>query len=459
MHRLTPSFAAGRRSGGAGKRLATATLAAGLITGSLAVSAQAADAAQPVQVKIRHQALIVKGTAARDRIALRLSATDRQTLEVDVGDNGSADFRVARNRFRSIRVDARGGDDLVRIDEANGAFTTTTPTQLNGQRGNDTLIGGSADTLNGGDGNDNLVGGSGNETLIGGYGNDVADGNQGADVALLGAGNDRFTWDPGDGSDVVEGQAGHDAMTFNGSNAAEQFDVSANVGRVRFSRDVGNITMDLNGVEEIDTNALGGADQLTVGKLAGTDLTTIKTDLAGSGGAADDGSADQVVVLGTNGPDVITAAGNARRVSVTRQESGWKSPTPRRPRTNWRSTPSTATTSSTAPDSRRTRSSSTPMAATATTRSPEAPERTRSWAVPAMTCSTAAPASTRSMAAPAPTSSTSNRRTPRGAAKPGGPHRTLKRRVAETGPPARDATIQRLIAAKGLPSLRSPGIG
>ena len=236
---------------------------------------------------------------------------------MDVGDNGSAEFRVAGDRLRSIRVDARRGDDRVRIDEANGAFTTTTPTQLNGQRGNDTLIGGSADTLNGGDGNDTLVGGSGAETLIGGDGNDVADGNGGVDVALLGAGEDRFTWDPGDGSDVVEGQAGHDAMTFNGSNGAEQFVVSPNFGRVLFSRDLGTITMDLNGVEEIDTNALGGADQLTVGNLAGTDLTAIKTDLAGSGGAADDDSADRVIVVGTKGPDAITAAGSAGSVSVT----------------------------------------------------------------------------------------------------------------------------------------------
>ena len=177
MHRLTTSFAADRRSGGAGPRLMTAALAAGLLTGTLAVSAPAANAAPPVQVKIRHQVLVVKGTAAGDRIALRQSAADRQILEVDVGDNGSADFRVARDRFRSIRVDGRRGDDRLRIDEANGVFTTTTPTQLNGQRGDDTLIGGSAETLNGGDGNDDLIGGSGAETLIGGYGNDVADGN------------------------------------------------------------------------------------------------------------------------------------------------------------------------------------------------------------------------------------------------------------------------------------------
>ena len=64
--------------------------------------------------------LVVTGTAASDRIALRLSATDRQILELDVGDNGSADVRVARERFRRIRVDAPRGDDRVRIDEANG---------------------------------------------------------------------------------------------------------------------------------------------------------------------------------------------------------------------------------------------------------------------------------------------------------------------------------------------------
>jgi Ca2+-binding RTX toxin-like protein len=317
VHPLTTSLAAARRSGGAGPRLVKIALAAGLLTGGLALSAQAADASPPVKVKLKNQTLVVKGTEASDRIALRQSAADRQTLQVDVGDDGSADFQIAFNRFTHIRVDAGRGDDLVRVDEASGAFTTTTPTQVNGQQGNDTLVGGTGpNALNGDAGNDNLVGGLGDETLNGGDGNDAVDGNQGADVAVLGAGDDRFTWDPGDGSDVVEGNAGRDTMTFNGSNAAEQFEVSAQASRVRFSRNLGNITMDLGGVEEIDTNALGGADQLSVGKLAGTGLTVIKTDLAASGGA-DDGSPDQVRVIATNGPDAITAAGSAGTVSVT----------------------------------------------------------------------------------------------------------------------------------------------
>ncbi len=48
-------------------------------------------------------------------------------------------------------------------------------------------------------------------------------------------------------------------MVFNGSNVSEQISVSANGSRVRLTRDVANITMDLNGVENVDFNALGGA--------------------------------------------------------------------------------------------------------------------------------------------------------------------------------------------------------
>jgi len=164
--------------------------------------------------------------------------------------------------------------------------------------------------VDGGSGDDTILGGAGADVLRGGDGNDTVDGNQGADIALLGRGDDRFIWDPGDGSDVVEGQDGHDIMTFNGSNASEQFDVSANGSRVRFTRDVGTITMDLAGVEEIDLNPLGGADRLTVNDVAGTDLTELQTNLAG-GQSVDDGSPDQVIVNGTAGNDVITASGRA----------------------------------------------------------------------------------------------------------------------------------------------------
>ena len=75
--------------------------------------------------------------------------------------------------------------------------------------------------------------------------------------------------------------------------------------------------MDLVGVEEIDLNALGGADRLTVNDVSGTDLTEIQTDLAGGQGVVDDGAADQVVVNGTSRNDAITASGRGGKVSVT----------------------------------------------------------------------------------------------------------------------------------------------
>jgi Ca2+-binding RTX toxin-like protein len=90
-------------------------------------------------------------------------------------------------------------------------------------------------------------------------GNDFVDGNIGADTAELGTGNDSFQWDPGDGSDTVDGQSGKDTLAFNGSNIGEQIGVAANGSRVRLTRDVAGITMDLNGIESTAIRTLGSA--------------------------------------------------------------------------------------------------------------------------------------------------------------------------------------------------------
>ncbi len=172
-------------------------------------------------------------------------------------------------------------------------------------------------TVDGGTGADTLLGSNGADRLLGGDGNDLVDGQQGNDTGFLGAGDDVFQWDPGDGSDVVEGQDGSDKLLFNGSNVSEQFQVSANGGRVRFTRNVGAIVMDTNDVEAIDVNALGGTDLLTVNDLSGTDLVTVNAALASAiGGTAGDLAADNVVVNGTNGDDVAVVAGDASGVSV-----------------------------------------------------------------------------------------------------------------------------------------------
>ena len=75
--------------------------------------------------------------------------------------------------------------------------------------------------------------------------------------------------------------------------------------------------MDLDNVEIVDLNALGGADIMTVNDLSGTDVVELNTDLAGVlGGTAGDGQPDNVIVNGTNGDDVLVVAGDPSGTSV-----------------------------------------------------------------------------------------------------------------------------------------------
>jgi Ca2+-binding RTX toxin-like protein len=261
--------------------------------------------------------LTVNGTNADDRIALRLQAGQPGILEVDFGDDGSAEFSFERTEIAQIVVDAGNGGDAVRIDESNGVFADAIPTTINGENGDDRLVGGAgAGTLNGGNGDDALFGGNGNEKLLGGNGNDTIDGDKGNDVALMGNGNDTFVWDPGDGSDTVEGQNGKDTLLFNGANIAEKVELSANGHRLRFVRDIAGITMDTNGVEQVDFNALDGADIVTVNDLTGTDVKEVNVDLAGSLFSSD-GAIDRVIVNATDGDDRIKVKGDIGDVNVS----------------------------------------------------------------------------------------------------------------------------------------------
>jgi hypothetical protein len=160
-----------------------------------------------------------------------------------------------------------------------------------------------------------LDGGSGNDTLIGSGGNDVVVGGTGNDVARLGAGDDTFTWNPGDGSDTAEGQAGRDVLAFNGSDQNESVAISANGGRVKLTRDVGGVTMDVDDVEELQLHAAGGTDTLTVNDLTGTDVQKIDEDVSAAAGGAD-GQSDSIVVNGSDRGELIPISGAAGGVLV-----------------------------------------------------------------------------------------------------------------------------------------------
>ena len=255
--------------------------------------------------------LTVDGSNADDKITLRLQAA---TVQVDFGDDGTPDFSFSAADVNAIDVNAGNGDDTVGVDETNGAFTI--PMTIDGGNGNDNVTGGSGDdTLAGGNGDDILNGGNGTDTLQGGNGTDTIDGNRGNDPEFGGNGDDTFIWNPGEGSDTIEGQNGNDTMLFNGASAAENVDLSANGNRLTFFRNVANITMDTAGVEQVVFNALGGADNVTVNDLAGTDVKNVSIDL-GVGGIPDN-QLDIVNVEGTGGNDKIAVAGSAASVSVT----------------------------------------------------------------------------------------------------------------------------------------------
>jgi Ca2+-binding RTX toxin-like protein len=248
-----------------------------------------------------------------DDTDLNEGADGVDTVEVN-GGNGAEQFTATANGTR-VRFDRLTpapfsidmGTDENLVLNANGGDDQFSAT------GNlATLI---KITVDGGTGNDTILGSNGADLLRGGDGNDFVDGNQGNDTALLGTGDDTFQWDPGDASDIVEGQDGIDGMAFNGSNIAENMEVSANGGRVRFTRDIASIVMDLDDVEFIVAKMLGGADRLAVHDLSGTDVVNVIADLNVLSG--DDLAADNVVVDGTSGSDVASIIGAGTNVQVS----------------------------------------------------------------------------------------------------------------------------------------------
>jgi Ca2+-binding RTX toxin-like protein len=282
--------------------------AVGLSLAALAVAAPASaknGKVDGLRAAVNHGTLNVTGSDGGQQVALRLKAGDPSVIQVDAGDNGSADFSFASGAVDAIKVKLGDGSDVARIDDSNGAFTGgSRPTTIAGGGGNDTLLG--AQNPPAGPPANQV------ETYKGGDGNDTIDGGRGNDTAYLGSGNDTFRWDPGEGSDVIEGQEGTDTMLFNGAPGTDNVSLSANGGRLDFFRVQGTITMDTDDVEVVDFNALAGADTVQVNDLTGTDVIQSNVDLGGT-----DGATDSVDVNGTNDVDNINIQGNGSGANVT----------------------------------------------------------------------------------------------------------------------------------------------
>jgi Ca2+-binding RTX toxin-like protein len=311
------------------------------------------DGASPV--RIEDGAVVVEGDADADRLHLR---ADGGRLEIELGDE---EFEARLDSVTGIRADLGGGADRVHVGDLTGlevrldlgagdgrvdrvevdtsnedeqvlalgfgasvavlgpSFVQVDgpePTDrliVNGRDGDDIVSASTAAmamTLDGGDGTDTLLGGPGDDVLMGGDDFDDVQGRRGDDRAFMGGSPDRFSWAPGDGSDSVDGGRGHDSMFFLGSADAERFAATAHGRRVRFTRDVGSIVMDLEDLEEIDTLAGRGADTVAIGDLSRTPVDLVDISLSpGFGAPGGDGEADRVEVTSTDRNDDLTVTG------------------------------------------------------------------------------------------------------------------------------------------------------
>ena len=105
----------------------TLLLATALAALSASIAVPAVSAAPTVRAQIVHRTLRVTGSPFADRIALRLSATDPNQLQVDINADGSADDTFNMSRFASIVVNAGRGNDFVLLDTAHGRIHDRPP--------------------------------------------------------------------------------------------------------------------------------------------------------------------------------------------------------------------------------------------------------------------------------------------------------------------------------------------
>jgi Ca2+-binding RTX toxin-like protein len=163
--------------------LATALIAAGLLASTSAASARYTS-------NVPDGTLLVQSDDESDNITIQSRGDN---LEV-VDEDGFVEYSVKRSAVQRIRVEGGGGDDQITIDDSLSTFTDTIPTVLNGQDGNDAMIGGrggeifyggeGADMMLGGPGADVMLGEGGDDRLFGGAGVDKIDGGTGENVIV-----------------------------------------------------------------------------------------------------------------------------------------------------------------------------------------------------------------------------------------------------------------------------------
>ena len=271
----------------------------------------------------------VHGTGASD--SLTIGANNRRITATRGLATITADNNMSVQR---LVVNAGQGDDTVTVndlatidcailiivngDEGNDRLTAQgsrlglARLMMNGNAGNDTIIGSNDgdslsgnegnDAINGQAGNDSITGSVGDDILAGGLGDDTLDGGDGEDFVTGNAGNDRMRGGAGndtlrgfEGDDTLDGQAGDDNL--NGMDGHDV--VRGGVGRDQISGGTGNDSLD-GGRNDDSINGNTGNDSI-VGDH-GNDFIS-----AGDGNNTVYGGDGNDTVLSEGGDDVVVA--------------------------------------------------------------------------------------------------------------------------------------------------------
>ena len=226
--------------------------------------------------------------------------------------DGTADFSFDRSTFTAIDVAAGGGDDKVRIDQSGGSFADEVghdrrrrrrPTRSSAARGR--------------------------ARSLGGAGNDVVDRRaRRRPRARSAAATTASCGTRATAATSSRARAGRTCSTSTAQHRPRRSTSRADGPRVRFTRDVAAIAMDLDDVERIGFHALGGADTIIVDDLAGTDATARRRPRRGRRRRRR--PADTVTANGTDGADRVTSASPAARRRHRRARRRCRSPAARR---------------------------------------------------------------------------------------------------------------------------------
>ncbi|WP_132257234.1 calcium-binding protein, partial [Methylobacterium segetis] len=209
------------------------------------------------------------------------------------------------DRFEVVTLGTSESDTITALDPAR-------PTYINAGQGNDIVTGGTAndflvggagnDTLSGLDGNDSFIGGAGTDTIFGGAGNDTAIFNvstDGSDAIDLGAGDDIVN--------VSAASAGQIRLTFTSAEVGNNNPNDASTG----TNQDGGLAVRLQA--EDAAGALAGLvsrfDDEGITFVAAAGTTFDVRDLVSG---VQRGDAFEVVTLGTQADDILTAVQGSR---------------------------------------------------------------------------------------------------------------------------------------------------